>query len=241
MDKKNLIKKIYYLLLNNYGFQGWWPLLNLKNSENGYHLNDYNYPKNKKQIFEICLGALLTQNTTWKNANKAIINLHEINAINPKKLIELNDIKTVKLLDAIKPAGYYNQKLKKIIIFSKYFINLNEKIPTKIQLLNLWGIGDETADSILLYAFKKPSFVIDTYTKRIFSRIGICNDSIEYINLQNIFQNSFINESYDNKIQIYNEYHALIVLHAKNFCTKKPKCNDCILKKECLYAKTCKF
>jgi endonuclease III related protein len=229
------IKKIYQIILGNYSYQGWWPLSDLNNSNNkGYHPKKYDYPKNEKELFEICLGCILTQNTTWINANKAISNLNKIDAINPKKIIKLNEIENKKLLNAIKPAGYYNQKLKKIIIFSEFFVNL-KKIPSRDELLKIWGIGKETADSMLLYGFNKPLFVIDSYTKRIFSRIGICDEKIEYDNLKKIFENSFNKLNDGKKIIIYNEYHALIVEHAKRNCKKKPICNNCIIKKECNY------
>ena len=168
----NKIHQIYNMLLKLYGPQGWWPLLNCKGinptktgAVKGYHPNDYSYPKNDRQRFEICIGAILTQNTSWPQVEKALLNLKGLNALNPE---EMKNLKLEKLKQAIKPAGYFNQKARKIKEFTDFYLSLNNKISTREELLELWGIGPETADSILLYAFKVPTFVVDAYTKRVF-------------------------------------------------------------------------
>ena len=176
--------------------------------------------RNKKLITK---GKILTQNTSWKNVEKAIFNL------NKEKLVDIKKIKKInlkKLASLIRPSGYYNQKAEKLKIAAKFFSK--NKAPTREELLDVKGIGPETADSILLYAFKKPYFVVDAYTKRIFSRIGICRQDIKYDELQLFFHKNLQKDA-----KLFNEYHALIVELGKQFCTKKPKCKDCIIKNHC--------
>lgn len=191
----------YKELLKKYGQQGWWPI------QGKYHLGDFSYPKNDKQRFEICLGAILTQNTAWKNVEKALKNLK---GITPKRLIAMkdDDLKT-----AIRPAGYYNQKAKKLKIFVEFFIDLNGKTPSREDLLSLWGIGPETADSILLYAYNIPTFVVDTYTKRLFKL-----ENRSYEEVKKLFESKL---SSDHKL--FQEFHALIVEHAKQLATQNSK------------------
>ena len=213
----------YKKLLSKYGAQGWWPLIELhKNninptktgSMNGYHPNDHSYPKNNKQIFEICLGAILTQNTSWTNVEKAVMNLNDLNVIDPYKIIDESEDK-IKL--AIKPSGYFNQKYKKIIEFFKFFIKLKEnQIPTREELLELWGIGFETADSILLYAYRIPVFIVDTYTKRFLISLDLIQKDWDYNKIQELIENDLgKNIKDDQKVIIYQEFHALIVEYNK--------------------------
>jgi len=221
----NKIHQIYNILLKLYGLQGWWPLLDCKGcnptktgSIKGYHPNDYSYPRNKKQIFEICIGAILTQNTSWPQVEKTLLNLRELKALTPQSIKKLN---LEKLKQAIKPAGYFNQKAKKLKIFAEFYINLKGKTPTREELLDVWGIGPETADSILLYAFKVPTFVVDAYTKRVFSHLGIINKTATYNEIKKLFENNL-----PKNLKIYQEYHALIVEHAKRYYSKKPYGKD---------------
>ena len=179
----NKIQSFYENLLKEYGHQGWWPLLCCEGcnptktgSVKGYHPKDYSYPKTDNQRFEICIGAILTQNTSWVNVEKALINLKKLKAINAKALLELKD---GDLKRAIKPAGYYNQKARKLKEFSTFYLMLKGKTPLREELLGVWGIGPETADSILLYGYKVASFVIDAYTKRIFSNLGFKENSYD--------------------------------------------------------------
>jgi len=170
------------------------------------------------------MGAILAQNTAWPNVEKAINNLKILKSLSPITLLNLNeDI----LKSAIKPAGYFNQKARKLREFAKFFKSLN-KTPSRDLLLSLWGIGPETADSMLLYAFKVPSFVVDAYTKRIFSRLGLINIDEAYDTFKAYFELSL-----PKNLAVYQEYHALIVEHAKRFCKSKPECEDCILNKDC--------
>jgi len=216
MNAKKLLSDKYSSMLKNYGFQGWWPLLELhgagvnptkSGSINGYHPKDYSYPKNDSQKFEICLGAILAQNTSWTNAEKALLNLQSRKLLDPKKLLSSDDN---IISEAIRPAGYFNQKCRKIKIFSRFYISLGKKIPSRKELLNLWGIGPETCDSILLYAYKKPEFVIDTYTKRMLKEMGVIDDSWTYDEIKELFE-----ENLPRDYELFQEYHALIVENGK--------------------------
>jgi len=226
----NKIRKIYGCLLQEYGHQGWWPLLDFRGknptktgSMRGYHLADYSFPKTKKQIFEICIGAILTQNTAWTNVEKALMNLKKINVIAAEKILKMN---IAKLKKAIKPAGYYNQKARKLKEFAKFFISLKGKTPTREQLLSVWGVGKETADSILLYACKIPIFVVDAYTRRIFSKLGYFKKDADYDEIRHFFEKN-LKKDY----RIYQEFHALIVEHAKRHYNRKLSGVNCLLKK----------
>ena len=154
-----IIKDIYNILLINYGPQGWWPI-----SDIGYHPNKYYVIKTHKQIFEVYVGAILTQANSWENVEKSIFNLKKNNLLNPKAIIQ-SDSRTVK--HAINNLSYYNQKYERLVNVSKFYLSLKDRMPTRPELLSVKGIGKETADSILLYAHREPIFVVDTYTKRI--------------------------------------------------------------------------
>jgi len=215
-DKKKIILSCYKELYKAFGKQNWWPIQGIKNPE-----------------FEIIIGTILTQNTAWRNAEKAIVNLcsNDLIDIDVIKGISLN-----KLSRLIKPAGYYNQKAERLKILAKHLsdypsvkVFFNRPLDElRKELLSITGIGPETADSILLYAGNKPSFVIDAYTRRIFSRVGICEQDIDYHDLQKIFIDSLKSD-----IQLFKEYHALIVECAKLFCKKKAQCKSCPLTKLC--------
>lgn len=238
-DEDNTFRQIYNIFLKEYGRQGWWPLLELENnpdcsnptksgSMQGYHPGDYDYPNTERQRFEICLGAILTQNTSWPNVEKALKGLEEKDLLTPEKILSADED---KVKQSIRPAGYFNQKAKKLKIFSEYYTSLDKKSdqePTREELLELWGIGPETADSILLYAYKKEHFVVDAYTRRIFSRLGLVDDRKTYEETKKMFED---NLSKDTKI--YQEYHALLVEHAKRYCNPKPRCEDCIIDQIC--------
>ncbi len=224
------IKKIYNCLLSEYGPQGWWPLLDFRGrnptktgSIKGYHPRDYSFPKNDRQRFEICCGAILTQSVAWSSVEKALMNLKKIKAI---EATAINKINIEKLKSAIKPAGYFNQKAKKLKEFAKFYISLKGKTPTREQLLSVWGVGRETADSILLYAYKVPIFVVDAYTKRIFSKLGFFKESADYDEIRELFEKNLPKD-----FKIYQEFHALIVEHAKRHYTKKLCGINCPLKK----------
>jgi len=202
---------IYRLLFAEFGTQNWWPA---------------------DSKLEVIIGAILTQAVSWKNVEKAIVALKEQGYISVERL---KNIKETELAQLIKPAGYYNmkaRKLKEFITFlsEKYENSLDKMFTVELsnlrkELLGVYGIGPETADSILLYAGEYPVFVVDNYTRRIFCRLGFVKKDIKYLKLQSFIENNLVHN-----VNIYNEYHALLVELAKNYCTKKePDCQGCPL------------
>ena len=212
---------IFNKLLNAFGPQNWWPIKGEYKQKN----------LSEADRLEVCIGAILTQNTSWKNVEQALDNLHKNRLIDLKKLA---NIKESALADLIKCSGYYRQKAKKLRIFAKHALesgSLNdffEKKNLRDELLSVWGIGPETADSIMLYAAEKPIFVIDAYTKRIMSRFGVCKSDVDYHVLQGYFHKRLPRDE-----KLFNEYHALFVELAKRNCKKVPVCSSCPIKKSC--------
>jgi len=219
---KGKLKGIYKDLLKEYGHQGWWPVSGVadKNSsddliQRGYHRKDYSIPKDRSQVFEICAGAVLTQNTSWKNAEAALNNLKQCGILSPKGILSSD---SGVLCEAIRPARYFNQKSVYLRAFSDFFINSENSLdPGRDDLLSVKGVGKETADAMLLYAYFKPVFVIDAYTRRMFGFIGMIDPKAPYDIIQEMFQKALKPD-----IAIYQEYHALIVEHGKYFYSKKP-------------------
>lgn len=227
--RAGIIMDIYKKLYALYGPQGWWPIIGYggdsphkTGSSKGYHPLNYDLPQTWDQIFQVIVGAILTQNTTWISAEKALHHLYELDVLYPDKILSLDD-KTLK--NAIRSAGFFNQKAMYLMEISKFFINLEGRTPKRNELLEVKGVGNETADSILLYAYKKPEFVVDTYTKRIFSHIGLSDDT-GYMIIKEMFQRELPPE-----VPLFQEYHALLVEHAKKYYTKKPYGTDDPLKK----------
>jgi endonuclease-3 related protein len=220
--------QIYDILLNSDGPQSWWPTTSA-----GEYIPKYSGdPINEKQQLEVIFGTILTQSTSWAGAEKAIINLNKKDLIDVDKIIKID---SNELALIIKPSGYFNQKAKKLKNICAFLknnpINALEKLDIpqlRKKLLSVNGIGPETADSIILYSFSKPIFVVDAYTKRIFSRIGIVEKNVHYDRLQNLFHKNL-----DHDAKLFNEYHALIVEHGKRYCRKKPACDRCIVSKIC--------
>jgi len=206
-----MLLKIYKKLLKEHGHRKWWPV------------SGFTEPKE----WEICIGAILTQNTTWKNVEKALRNLDEAGC---RTADDILNVDMGKLRRLIKPSGFFNQKAKRLKVFARYVIENFGSVGdflrsiTREELLKVNGIGPETADAILLYACNKPYFVVDAYTKRIFSRLGIINQSWKYEQVRELFENNLPKD-----VQIYQEFHALIVKHAKE-CCKKVANENCILK-----------
>jgi len=180
---------------------------------------------------EMIVGAILTQNTAWSNVEKAIVNLRKAGLLSVKKLRE---VRTPRLASLIRSSGYFNQKAIKLKAFlsfldSEYGGSLGrmgrETTRTlREKLLSVHGIGPETADSILLYAFEKRLFVVDAYTLRIFARHGLLHARASYDESQRFFM-----ERLPARARLYNEYHALIVRAGKEYCRKAPRCGGCPL------------
>jgi endonuclease-3 related protein len=224
-------KSLYKILLRHYGKLNWWP-------------TDYNYHKKtgSDPRFEVIVGAMLTQNAAWNNVEKALDNLKKNILLDIKKISQI-DIKLLQKM--VKPTGFFNQKAERVKYIANYleekysgdldsFFNRNLK-NLRGELLEINGIGPETADSILLYAGDKPIFVVDAYTKRICKRLPI-DVNLRYDEIQDFFQKNLSKKYKKNEIsKIYNELHALIVNHGKNYCKSNPKCKNCPLQNYCMY------
>jgi len=231
----NKIEKIYHLLISAFGGQGWWPVTPIGGCKGGLSYKPiYGIAlKNEKQKLEIIFGAILTQNTSWKNVEKAMIELNKENLIDVDKILKIEKGNLAKI---IKSSGYHNQKAEKLKIFSdflskKYNNNLKKFFKKNIkalreELLSIKGIGPETADSVILYAAEKPIFVVDAYTKRIMQRIGFKERT--YDELQGLFMKSLERDH-----KLFNEYHALLVELGKNYCKKRPLCAECPVNEFC--------
>jgi endonuclease-3 related protein len=221
----NKIYKVYKLLYEAYAPQGWWPITGY-----GYHMLDYSFPRDEREIFEVCLGSILTQNTTFTSVVKSLENLHVKNALNAKAIESMN---IDELKEAIKPSGYFNQKARYILEFIKFYNTLKGAAPTREALLRVVGIGEETADSILLYGYNQLHFKVDAYTKRLLLELGFINEKTKYGEIKSMMENSIKECVEDEKelLVVYQEFHALIVKHAKEFYSKKPYGIGCFLKK----------
>ncbi len=205
------IRQVYEKLYDEFGPQHWWP---------------------GDSIEEIVEGAILTQNTTWKNVEKGLENLKKEELLS---FSALSKIDREELAQLIYSTGYYNQKAKRLKRIAKFFL---KETPAEIgsksvtygreKLLRIKGIGKETADSILLYAFNKPIFVIDAYTKRVFQRLEGFPKETSYDKFQEFFMKSLPKDT-----QIYNEFHALLVKFAKVYCKKISLCEKCFLAEQC--------
>jgi endonuclease-3 related protein len=204
------LMEIYELLYERYGPQDWWP---------------------GDGRFEVCVGAILTQNTNWSNVEKAIANLKAADCLTSHRLYELD---TNDLAQLIRPAGYYNIKaarLKSFLdwLFDNYAGDLSglEKLSSDVlreELLGIKGIGAETADSIVLYGFDKAVFVVDAYTCRVLGRHRLIEEGADYERVRQYFENNLPTD-----IKLFNEYHALLVRVGKEYCRPKPRCEGCPL------------
>ena len=192
-----------------YGPQGWWP---------------------GDSPFEVIIGAILTQSASWANVEKALGNLKEAGVLSAAAL---RSLPLERLAQLIYPSGYYNAKAAKIRAFVSYLALYGDDLrpffqqelaPLRRELLGIHGIGEETADSIILYAAGKPSFVIDAYTRRIFARLGLAPTQRSYRAFQALFNHHLPADT-----QLFNEYHALLVRHGKALCRKRPLCLQCPL------------
>jgi len=218
---------VYKILSAAYGYQGWWPLVSKRASpgfdDRGYRLHPAPRSLSTAERVEITLGAVLTQNTSWKNVEKALNNLLDAGALSPERIATI-PVDELEVL--IRPSGYFRQKarrLKELVphIFGKAG-NRDLGSPTRDFLLSLRGIGPETADSILLYAYNEPSFIADLYTRRFHARLAGVPKIDNYEKVKSIFVNGLPRE-----VELYGEYHALIVKHGKEHCSARPVCQGC--------------
>lgn len=210
------LMKIYQQLLNHFGPRDWWPA---------------------ETPFEVAVGAILTQNTNWGNVEKAIINLRDADALSCDAICTLSREELEKL---IRPSGFFRQKTERLQLFAQHLRNnyhgsLEKMLqqpfePLRLELLAMKGIGPETADSILLYAGERLSFVVDAYTGRLFGRLGLLNGREKYEQIRSLFMDQLPAQT-----TLFNEYHALIVSQCKVFCRKRPLCPDCPLELVCNY------
>ena len=178
---------------------------------------------------------MLTQAAAWTNVERAISNLNAADALCARAIRALPHDELARL---IYPSGYYNSKARKLKALSEYLgsrfgddldsMSREDADSLRSELLSVYGIGEETADDILLYALEKPVFVIDNYTRRIFHRLGLCPEKGAYSAYSSMFTRSLPEEQ-----QLFAEYHALIVRHAVEACKKQPKCQDCCLLELC--------
>lgn len=210
-SSRESLNQIYQILLQHFDRQHWWPA---------------------DGPFEVCVGAILTQNTSWTNVEKAISNLKQAGVLSYRELIQVLDQDLARM---IQPAGYFNVKTKRLRNFLNFirdefddFDRLFSLSHSELRekLLSISGIGPETADSMVLYAFGKPSFVVDAYTKRILVRHSLIDEEADYYQIQEFFENNLVDDP-----QLFNEYHALLVRIGKNYCKKsKPNCRACPLR-----------
>ncbi|MGM5480343.1 MAG: endonuclease III domain-containing protein [Nanobdellota archaeon] len=205
----NDLSVLYEKIMALYGPQGWWPNITA-DGDCSYTPGDVTKPSREEQ-FHIIIGTILTQNTSWKQVERSLKALHDISALEPKALLETADKKIKK---AIRPAGYFNQKCERLKTVAKWFLK-QQDIPSRNELLAIKGIGPETADSILLYAYHIPSFVIDTYTKRILQSHCFLEGTETYNQIKNFIENNIQKD-----VVVYQEFHALIVKHAKMYYTR---------------------
>lgn len=212
--------KVYELLRRAYGPRRWWPVTPPGGTTPLYTGG----PRSDLQRFEVAAGAILTQNTAWANAARAIENLNRLGTLSPEA-IERMDIRS--LASAIRPAGYFNQKAGRLKTMAAYFRAIGKG--TREGLIALDGVGPETADSIMLYAFNARLFVVDAYTRRLFGRLAFVDPSAPYEEIRDRFERNLPRRAF-----VYREYHALIVEHGKSVCRKAPLCEKCLLKRLCL-------
>ena len=209
---KKWAPRVYKKLLQQHGHQQWWPA---------------------DTTFEVMVGAILTQNTAWTNVEKAIASLKSAKVFSAKKIVDLNLTSLAKL---IKPSGYFNVKAKRLKKYCEWYVNRGgysrmrywSTRKLRNELLKVYGVGQETADDILLYAFNRSVFVIDAYTRRIFSRLGYISGDESYDELREEFERQLPKTT-----KLIGEYHALVVQHGKDVCKPKPNCKACSLVSMC--------
>jgi len=214
-----MLLDVYHRLLDRYGPQHWWPA---------------------ETPLEMIVGAILTQSAAWGNVEKAISNLKGREVLSLDRLRKIPEGELARLIYS---SGYYNVKARKIKAFvdwlgAHYDDNLNRLFALDVpalrqELLSVHGVGEETADSIILYAARKPVFVIDAYTRRIITRLGLAPSNNSYAAFQVLFMQRLSHDE-----SLFNEYHALLVRHGKTACRRVPLCDSCCLVLSCLFPKS---
>ncbi len=209
---------LFAQLLDHFGPQSWWPA---------------------QTRFEMLIGAVLTQNTAWRNVERAIAQLRVADRLSAQALL---DCPPPELAQLIRPAGYYNVKTRRLLALCRWFVAVGgfealDEWPTarlRTALLAVHGVGKETADSILLYGFARPIFVVDAYTQRLFTRLGLIATPLDYDELRCRVEAEL---TAVDKVAAYNELHALIVVHGKDICRPRPRCSQCLLIRQCDFAR----
>ena len=200
---------------------GWWPA---------------------RSAFELMVGAILTQNTAWVNVEKSIARLREAGCLDAKAILALSP---EQLAELIRSSGYYNVKQKRLRALCQWYrekgplhrLKRRDTEELRAELLSVHGVGPETADDILLYALGRPVFVVDAYTRRVFSRMGLVSSRVGYEELRQLFERELPRDA-----KLYNEYHARIVLHGKRVClAREPRCGECRLRSRCAYGQAVEF
>jgi endonuclease III related protein len=213
VSNSSKLRATFEWLYEAYGPQHWWP---------------------GDTPFEVMIGAILTQNTAWSNVEKAMASLKAVDCLSPEAIFALPHESLAGLL---RPSGYFNVKARRLQDFCEWYLAQGgyktlareETEALRRRLLGIKGLGPETADDILLYAFKRPVFVIDAYTRRLFARIGVIQGDEGYEELRYMFESALGPD-----VALYNEFHALIVRHAKAVCKSRPVCSGCGLAARCL-------
>lgn len=217
-ERRRLLR-IYRLLRDLRGPQGWWP---------------------GETPFEMAVGAVLTQNTAWVNVERAIANLRAAGALEPHALLALPPERLALLL---RPAGYFNVKARRLRALVEFLVRetggevaalaAREPAELRLRLLEVPGVGRETADSILLYALGRPVFVVDAYTRRIFGRLGLLDGGADYDRIRGLFERALPREE-----ALFNDYHAQLVAHGKETCRPRPRCGECVLRRICAFGRS---
>ncbi len=208
------LNDIFNRLLSHFGALHWWPA---------------------DSPFEVVVGAILTQNTNWRNVERAIVALKAEMSLAAGNLLR---IERQRLEELIRPSGFFRQKAERLKLFAAHLMNhhagdlsamlVGPLSEVRDELLQCKGVGPETADSILLYAGGRPSFVVDAYARRLFGRLGLLQGQESYEQIRQLFMTHLPHNS-----DLFNEYHALIVEQCKQYCRTKPLCRDCPLQVDC--------
>lgn len=214
MDAEAL-RRVYGMLLDAFGAQEWWPA---------------------QTAFEVMIGAILTQNTAWTNVERALERLRSRIPLDAESILAMDPL---DLADALRPSGYFNVKSQRVRGFCEAYLQAGghrglDALATselRARLLAIKGIGPETADDILLYAFDRPVFVVDAYTRRIFERLGLLAVGETYEGIRRAFE-----QALGPDVPMLKEYHALIVSHGKEICRTRPACHRCALNRTCAAA-----